>query len=227
MSEKTKKKKKKARSAGLASSPERGSLATVANASPPLLVPVEPEAPVAPEEKKGKERKKKRVEPYLPSPEAVKVLSNIVGSLEALNLQDRGHVVARLKELYFSSTKSGGSKSKKNSSSAKQKKPQASKAPWKVLWHLTPEYRAWQDAIRADGKVGDAEFTHLLQAAVQQRDALRTRFQSAPGGNPGATVPAPASSTSGGAWEATALSADLSGLVFDEQSEEEETGGSN
>jgi hypothetical protein len=197
-------------------SPEQGSVATVVETSLPLLAPVEPEAPASPEEKKGVEKRKKKVDPYLPSTEAVKVLANIVGSLEALNLQDRGHVVARLKELYLSPAKSGKGKSKKNSSSAKQKKPQASKAPWKVLWHRTPEYRAWQDAIKSDTKVGDAHFSSLLEAAIRQRDALRTRFQSPPGGNPGTTVLAPPLSTSGGPGQETAQSAGLTELVFDE-----------
>jgi hypothetical protein len=214
MSVKTKIKRKKPRKkAGSSLSPERGSLAAEAKASP-LQPP-----PVLEEKKKEKEGKK-RVDPYLPSPEAVTVLSNIVGSLEGLNLQDRGHVVARLKDLYFSSTKSG-SKSKKNSSSAKQKKPQASKAPWKVLWHQSPEYRAWQEAIGAEVRVGDAEFNSLLQAAVQKRDALRTRFQSEPGGIPGETVSAPPASTSGGGGEATALHAEVqASLVIDDEDQD-------
>jgi hypothetical protein len=67
--------------------------------------------------------------------------------------------------------------------------------------------------MKAEERVGDAEYLNLLQAAMAERDALRSRFQSAPGGIPGAAVPAPPTSTSGSDGEAASLDEEVPELV--------------
>jgi len=77
--------------------------------------------------------------PYTPSPEAVQAIQAIFGALEGLNVQDRGHVLSRIRSYVMPATT-------KKAIAQKEVKPKPKMSDWKSTWQATDEFVNW-DAI--------------------------------------------------------------------------------
>jgi len=122
----------------------------------------------------SQEGKHGRKAPYKPSDAAVAALSAITVQIESLTQSDRGHVLARLREIYLAKPSGKMERTSKKSASdqsgSARKKPKAS---WKVEWESSPEFSAWQEAR---GKVPQhPDWAELQNAALKKRDALRAK----------------------------------------------------
>jgi len=77
--------------------------------------------------------------PYTPSTEAVQAIQTIFGALEALNVQDRGHVLSRVRS-YVSPAPTS------KAIARKEVLPKPKMSDWKSQWQATDEFVNW-DAI--------------------------------------------------------------------------------
>lgn len=128
----------------------------------------------------SEEAKHGRKAPYKPSDAAVAALSAISAQIESLTQSDRGHVLARLREIYLAKPSEKTERTSKKSASDKVSGPpkRKPKASWKVEWEASPEFSAWQKA-RGDG-LAQSEWQGLQYAALEKRAALRAQHNWVP-----------------------------------------------
>lgn len=122
--------------------------------------------------------------PYVPTGQEREALAACVAALEGLNVQERGHVIARLGDMYHLQR-------------AKPKKiiDRKAKAPWKEEWEKTPEYKMWQAAKLPKDAPKNSEqivsYQALQQAAIGKRTEVKSRFLVA-----GKAMPSPSQNNS-------------------------------
>jgi microcompartment protein CcmL/EutN len=109
-------------------------------------------------------------QPYIPTQAVRDALAACVAALEGLNVQEKGHVIARLGDMYHLQRV----KPKKEVSDRKQKEA------WKQEWETTTEYKLWQAAKLPKEAVKDeqaqARYQSLQQAAMAKRGEIKSRF---------------------------------------------------
>jgi len=136
--------------------------------------------------------------PYTPSTEAVHALKEIFGSLESLNVQDRGHVLSRIRSYVAPA-------STKKAIAPKEVKPKPQMSDWKSEWQVTDEFINWDAIFKLRGahakfaktgkpedepdvalpeEAGDLEMS-LRVIAFAKRDEIKGRSKSIDKGTSG------------------------------------------
>jgi len=112
-------------------------------------------------DKKVKSKGKKA--PYVPTEAAVKAITTCSAALEALTAQDRGHVVARLRAMYFNRSRRAGKPEPR-----KERKTQPQKIKWRVEFEKTEVFKnrmKWKEENR---KFMDSIQDHYNNLTVEE-----------------------------------------------------------
>lgn len=129
--------------------------------------------------------------PYTPSTDAVQALQAIFGALEALNVQDRGHVLSRVRSYVTPAAT-------KKATASKEVKPKLKMSDWKSEWQNTDEFVNWDAIFKLRGahakyaktlaprdepdtalpKDDEALEKSLREIAFDKRDEIKARLKS-------------------------------------------------